>query len=78
MQYADSGNVDELDDDAVTEILGWVSLERRLHGLSAEERLRGVPAEDRVHGLSPEELAAALSPEDAARLRELLERQQSR
>ena len=40
--------------------------------------LEAVPAERRIAGLPPEELVAALSEEEAARVRELLERKQSR
>ena len=68
MQYADSGNLEGVEDDVLTEILGWASPEQRLRGLPAEERLRGLPLEERLAGLNDEE---------AARLRELLEQRRA-
>jgi hypothetical protein len=71
-------------------VLAWVPPEKRLRGLTPEQQeevLAAIPTEKRLHGLTPEEVlrsltperfAANLSEEQAARLRELLERRQSR
>lgn len=67
MQHAYSKDLREVEEELVTQLLESVPAERRVRGLPAEERLRGLSLEERLAGLSPE---------DAARLRELLERQQ--
>ena len=37
------------------EILGRMSVEKRLRGIPTQERLQGIPAQERLQGLSAEE-----------------------
>ena len=67
MQFTDSGYVDEVDDDVLAEILGWIPLARRLEGFSPEEVLRALPPEDRLRGLPAEERVRGLPAEERVR-----------
>ena len=55
LQHADSGNREGVEDDVLTEILGWAFPEQRMRGLSPEEILRGLPAEEVLRALPPED-----------------------
>jgi hypothetical protein len=68
MQHAGTEYLDEVEEELQT-IMDGMPVENRLRGLSADEVLRR---------FTPEELADGLSKEQAARLRELLDRRESR
>ena len=67
MQHKDSEYLGEVEEELQTAVLEAIPVERRLRGLTPEELLRV---------LSPEEMVRGLSKEQAARLRELLQREQ--
>ena len=69
MQHAGTEYMGEVEEELQTAVLETIPVEKRLRGLSPEEILRR---------FTPEELADGLSKEQAARLRELLDRRESR
>ncbi|MCP4685765.1 MAG: hypothetical protein GY867_10025 [bacterium] len=49
------------------EVLGWLTPEERLRGLSPEDMLKRLSSEERLRGLSPEDMLKRLSSEERLR-----------
>ena len=77
MQHAGTEYLDEVEEELQT-IMDGMPVENRLRGLPTEEVLRRYTPEEILRRFTPEELADGLSKEQAARLRELLDRRESR
>ena len=78
MQQALSENLEELQEQLLTNMLERTPHERMLQLLSPEERVRGLSSEELLRALPAEQFVAGLSAGEAARLRELLERKEPR